>query len=670
MGLLFCTLAANAISGFSLLTPARLWDLARIGQLSVSPDGEHVVFTVATYPRSSSSPAIDLWLVRSDGKGEPHQLTRNPGPDFDPAWSADSSRLVYVSARASESADLLLLNLRGGEPEPLPSFPTDVRMPRFRPGHDTILFAAETYSDINADREALNLRLAAEERVNRAAVSIDTRVARRAGRAIPTQRVVHLFEIGLDGQGLRDLTPGFEKSVPLAPFEWDVSPDGRLLAYTGLADEAPFVRRDRDIFIYDIEAQQGFNLTGSRPGSAFEPQFTQQGQLIFGETPTPDALAQNTRLVSYDLRAKTFRTITDPAVHSPDYWHPDPSGQHLYYQSEERGRRHTFRIGIGGGKGRRMVEGGDTTNLDIGPEGNLYYLRSDLTTPPVLYRADPNGKHPEPLTRFNQPLLEDTRLGEMEEVEFPGYREQPVQAFLIRPPGFRPERRWPVLVLLHGGPHAAWLERFYFRWNLMTFAAPGYLVLAVNPHGSTGFGQDFAATVVGDPLAPAAADVSGAVRYLLDADLADPDRLVLVGGSYGGYLTHWIMTRDQRFATGIVHAGIFDVMLQYASDYPWGRHRTYGALPWESPDRYRALSPSSHSAAIQTPLLLLHGERDTRVPVAHSLLAHNILTARGVPTRIVLFPDQGHAIESRLAAERWWEEIGLWLEQYAPPGPR
>ncbi|MEM9301688.1 MAG: S9 family peptidase [Pseudomonadota bacterium] len=659
-----------AITGFSLLTPERLWDLAEINDPQVSPDGRYVVFTVTSFPRGGDTPAIDLWLVEADGKGEPRQLTRNPGPDVDPVWSPDGRSIAYASSRpGTPSTDIFLLNLRGGEPVPLTRFPTDARKPRFRGDGSSIVFEASTFPDLNDDHEALGVRLAAVERLARTGMGTESRVTRRNGQLADARLVQHLFEVSLDGASVRDLTPDFADSVPIAEFEWDLSANGELLAYTGIAAEPPYLTIDRDLYLTVIDEGRRLNLTGAREGSAFRPRFDREGGLLFGEHTRTNALAEHTRLVRLELNRQSFTILNEVDRLSPEEWVVAPESRQLYFVAEENGGRHVFRTSLQGGKARRVINGGHVSALRIGRDENLYYLRSTLTRPPFVERTDANGNHGRMLADLNQTILEDTRIGAVDRVEFAGHARTTVDAHLILPPGFSSERRWPVLVLLHGGPHLAWLDQFYRRWSLMAFAAPGYVVLALNPHGSTGYGQAFADSIQGDPLGAAATDVLAGVEHLETYPWVDPDRIAVVGGSYGGYLANWLLTRTDRFAAAVVHAGIFDLMIQAGSDYPWGRERTYGASPWIDPDRYRALSPSTFAARIGTPTLLLHGERDHRVPVAHSLIQHNMMTARGVPSRLVLFPNDGHQIDRRTAAQRWWSEVFAWLERHAPPGP-
>ena len=657
-------------NGFSPLTPERVWDLAWIDDPELSPDGRFVVFTLTGFPRGTDTPSVDLWLVAADGKGEPRQLTRNPGPDFDPSWSPDSRSIVYASSRpGGGTTDIYVLSLRGGEPEPIVRFPTDARHPRYRGSGETIVFEAETYVGIGADLEELAVRVGADERSRAAGVGTEARLARRGGRAVDVERVSHLFEVAATGGSPRDLTPTFGRSGPIATFEWDLSPDGRLAAFTGLTDAPPFRSRRTDVYLLAIDDAQLVNLSEDRPGSAFAPRFGTKGGLLYGTHQGADTLAEFTTLVHHDLERDRVVALNDPSQLSPEDWRITPAGDQVYVPAEENGARHVFRTGINGGKARRVVEGGAVDDLRFDAEGDLFFLTSSLTQPPALVRTDANGRHARYLADFNRAVLDDTRLGATQVMRFPGSSGQTVEAHVVFPPGFSPERRWPVLLLLHGGPHQAWLDTFYRRWNLMAFATPGYVVVAPNPRGSTGYGQAFAEAVVGDPLAPAAADVLAIADALGEVAWTDPERLALVGGSYGGYLANWLITRERRFATAVVHAGIFDLMVQTGSDFPWGRDRTYGALPWVDPARYRALSPSTFAAEIRTPVLMLHGEEDHRVPTVQSLMLHNVLTGRDVPSRLVLFPRDGHRIDRRSAALRWWSEIFAWLERHAPPGP-
>jgi dipeptidyl aminopeptidase/acylaminoacyl peptidase len=251
---------------------------------------------------------------------------------------------------------------------------------------------------------------------------------------------------------------------------------------------------------------------------------------------------------------------------------------------------------------------------------------------------------------------------------FAGADGEDVQMFVLFPPGYDPSRPWPLLVLCHGGPHSAWNESFHYRWNLALWGAPGYVTAAVNFHGSTGFGQAFAESILGAHGDKPFTDVMAAVDHLIAEGIADSTRMAAAGGSYGGYLVSWILGHTDRFACLINHAGVYDLMGQFASDWTWSRPNNYGAAPWEDPDRIDLWSPSRYAKHFNTPTLILHGEKDYRVPYTQGLNLYGVLTGKGVPSRLVVFPEENHWILKPQTAKAWWGEVHGWLERHLKEG--
>ena len=656
---------AVAQFGFSRFTPERLWDMTRVGQPVVSPDGRWLVFTLSRYPSGARRPYVDLWLLATDGSEQPRQLTRNPGPDFDPSWSPDSGSILYASQREQSPAQIYLLDLHGGEPLPLTRFPTGAASPRWRKGTGSIVFEALTYPDLNDNLEALTVRYSKAQDSRLIAEATESRIIRRGPLAYSDQLVTHLFEQDLDSNEVVDLMPRFSGSGRITEFLWDLSSDGARIAFSTNSSAPPFAKINRDVYLLEIEKREIVNLTVLHRADDFSPVFSPSGShILYGRRQTQDSLADFTELVSYTLRSQEHQVVTDAQLLSPQYWQFAPDGRQIYFQAESEGKRNTYRIGAGGGKARVLVAGGDTSHLKVGPGGALYYIYQSFFQPPVIRSSDANGRHPQQLTFFNKLLIDSTHFGSVREFGYPGTNADQVHGYLLLPPGFKDDRRWPLVIVLHGGPHAAWIDSFQMRWNLPLFSSPGYVVAALNVHGSTGFGAAFAKSVVGDPVEPAAQDVVTGLNFLAAYPFIDSSRIAIVGGSYGGYLTAWLLTQNNRFKTAVIHAGVFDLVSQYASDFPWGRQFTYGSLPWEDPMQLARWSPSYRADQIRTPVLLLHGEKDFRVPVAQSLLFHNVLTGRGVPSRIVLFPNEAHNITGRAQAQVWWQEVFDWLHRY------
>ena len=272
------------------------------------------------------------------------------------------------------------------------------------------------------------------------------------------------------------------------------------------------------------------------------------------------------------------------------------------------------------------------------------------------------------LTSFNEKLLAQLDLGRVEDATFEGAGGDPVQMFVVFPPGFDPGRKWPLVHVIHGGPHGATLDQFHYRWNMALMASPGYVVAGVNFHGSTGAGQAFADAIVGAHGDKPFADIMKATDHLVGRGFVDESRMAAAGGSYGGYLVSWILGHTNRFAALINHAGVYDLMAQFASDATWGRSNNYGASPWTDPARVDLWSPSRFARDFQTPTIILHGEKDYRVPVTQGINLHGVLTAKGVPSRIVVFPSENHWVLKPQSAKLWWKEVFAWLDRYVGTG--
>jgi len=337
------------------LTPDVLWDLVRIGTPVVSPNGRWVVFTATRHASAGKGPSIDLWLVDSGGREAPRQLTRNPGPDFDPAWSADSRRIVYASGRDGGVPQLYLLSLRGGEPQPLTTFPTGATRPRFR-DEDRLIFEALTYPDIGDNFERLMIRTSRSRRDDRLLFSSEARVIRRGEVTVPDRAVLHLFELDLKSERIRDLMTDFDHSIAVTDLDWDLSPGGRYLAVSANVTKPPYRSLDRDLFLLDLgEGDQlpaTENLSDGNPGDDFGPRFSPTGDtIVYGRRNTTDSLAEFTQLVSLGLRNRELRVISDADRLSPERWIIGSAGQQVHFLAEERGRRNLYRVDVRGGKG-------------------------------------------------------------------------------------------------------------------------------------------------------------------------------------------------------------------------------------------------------------------------------------------------------------------------------
>jgi len=289
-----------------------------------------------------------------------------------------------------------------------------------------------------------------------------------------------------------------------------------------------------------------------------------------------------------------------------------------------------------------------------------------MSTPPQVYWSD--GGEARRIDRLNDDVMKRVKLGEVREFHVKGFGGDKVQMWVVYPPDFDPKKRWPLLHNIHGGPHSIWGDNFHFRWNNHAFAAMGYVVVAVNYHGSSSFGQKYIESLAGEMGKRELVDVEAGTDFMLKQGYIDPGRLVASGGSYGGYMVAWMNAHTTRYKAFVCHAGCFDWVAMTADDVWYWSPKSLGANYWEDMKRVEAQNPRANVAAMKTPTLVIHGLLDYRVPDTQGLAYYNALKARGVPARLVFFPDENHWILKPRNSKLWYDEFFAWLSRFVVPG--
>jgi len=377
----------------------------------------------------------------------------------------------------------------------------------------------------------------------------------------------------------------------------------------------------------------------------------------------PHFYADKVRLVRYDRTARTHKVLTEEWDRSAAAWEFAPDGA-LALEAEDRGRIHLYALAPAGGTPRLIREGGAATGLCVTGDGTLVFGLQTLSAPAEVAACRIDGSEFRFLTAFNRDLLSEIAFGEVREVEFEGADGRRVQMFVTLPPGFDPKKKWPLIHVIHGGPHGISGDLFHYRWNPQLFAAPGYVVATVNFHGSTSFGQDFAACIQGGHGDKPFTDIMRATDALLETGFIDQRRMAATGGSYGGYLVCWIAGHTDRFCCLVNHAGVFDLLAEYASDVTEGRHQAYGGEPWDRLEAIDRWNPARFARGFTSPMLVIHGERDYRVPHTQALAVYNVYKAKGLDARLVFFPDENHWVLKPRNSLLWNREVHAWLERY------
>ena len=652
----------------SNLTPPDLWKLARVGQPEPHPDGSFAVVPVTTYEVGANEGTTRLWRLHRDGTQTP--LTNPAVSASNPALAADGARLAFLrKAGDSKKPQLHIMGFTGGEAECVTDLPLGVAAAKWLPDSSGLILAVpllEGFPSLAATRTELDRRHDAPKEP----VVTEKVVYRFWKRWLVGGEVHHLFHLDLQSQQLTDLTPELDRLIALDDVDgvFDISPDGTEVAFTADIEPSPQKRIRFAIHTVAVGAPNPTLLGQAERIAAqqLRPRYSPDGRyLTFGEQYEPDYYADHVKLVQYD-RATGEKTDLAPRWdRSAGGWEYTPDSDLVLHATSD-GSMAVFLLAVGADAPMRITEAG----FAHGPRpthGPLWLRTETPAQPAEVAILETDGVRV--VSTFNDELLAEIELGAIDEFEFPGAGGDPIQAHIVYPPGFDPEQKWPLVHNIHGGPHNASGGSWHYRWNTQAFAAAGYVVVSVNFHGSDSFGDDFARSIRGAWGDKPMQDIMAATDHLLAQGFIDEHRMAVVGGSYGGYLVTWITSQTDRFATAVCHAGVTDLLGQWASDITSGRDVAVGGTPWEDMDAVLRWSPLAHSHGMNTPTLVIHGEQDYRVVVTQGLSLYGVLKQKGVEARLVYYPDEGHWIEKPQNSIHWYDEFLAWLDRYIGKGP-
>ncbi len=655
-----------ADEGTRPLDAETMWTMKRLATPALSPDGATAVVKVTDHDLETNEPSSDLWLVRTGGDGEPRQLTTHPAAESEPVWSPDGRWIAFVAKRdGDDRPQLYVLPTAGGEARRVTGIPTGASAPRWLPDSQRIAFISRVWPDL--DREATEARLKEREESKVSAERWDATPVRWWDRWID-DRQAHVFLVGLDDGREQGVTVGTGLELPRHDADrssYDVSPDGLEVAFVADTNRDG-VDPDLDVWVVPAGGGDARNLTPDNSAPDTAPLYSPDGRwLAFARQTIEGFYGDTRRLVLHDRESGTNRVVTGDWDRSADglVWAPDATA--LYGAVDDAGNRRVWRISIGGDV--RPVTGErsfGSLDLAAGSDGApvMVALRQAFTEPPTLVRVElPSGAATK-LTSFNDEVLASVDLGEYESVTYEGANGDPIQMWVVYPPGFDRSQEWPLYLLLHGGPHNAVTDSWHWRWNAQVFAGWGLVTGWHNFHGSSGFGQEFTDSINPERAELPYLDTIAAADWFASRPWIDADRMAAGGGSYGGYLASVLLGREHPFRTLVAHAAVYNLVTQYGADYGAGTRR-HGEH-WEQPEQFARNSPHTGAGSFHTPTLVIHGQLDYRVPVNHGIELFNTLQNRGVPSRLIYFPDENHWILQPANSIYWYDAKREWLGEY------
>lgn len=656
--------------------------MKRISDPQVSPDARWIVFVQAAYDLGESKSTAQLWIVGADGAGL-RRLTAHTAKDSNPRWAPDGRSIFFLSSR-SGSSQVWRIAVDGGEAEQITNLPLDAGCMVVSPDGRKLAVAMEVFPD-GATPEETKKRLDQLEK-RKATGRIYDRLMVRHWDTWKDGRRSHVFVLPASGGKAVDVMRGMDTDVPPKPFggaeEIAFTPDSRAVVFACRDPRQPEAWTTAfSLYLAPIDGTSPpVCLTEGHEAILGHPVFSPDGKtLAYLAMSRPGYESDRQRIILRPWNVagrRTRRPSPSPAgperYLTPNWdrsadtivWSRD--GKTIITTAQDVGQRSLFAIGVATGKVRTLVGRGDNAAPVVAGD-RVVFLHNHLRSPNELHAVMQTGGAARLLTRINTAAVAAARMGEVEQFSFAGWNNETVYGYIVRPADFNPRRKYPVAFLVHGGPQGSFGNNFHYRWNPQVYAGAGYAAVMVDFHGSTGYGQAFTDSIRGDwgekPLVDLQEGLAAALeRY----PWMDGGCVAALGASYGGYMINWIAGRwPDRFRCLVCHDGNLDErMAYYETEELWFPEWEHFGTPWENPEGCTRHNPIDHVQNWKTPMLVIHGGRDYRVVETQGLATFTALQRRGIPSKLLYFPDENHWVLKPANSLLWHETVLGWLRQW------
>ncbi len=652
------------------LTAETMWQLKRVGAPAISPDGKLAVYAVTSYDAENDKGDADLY-VASTASGKSQRLTTSKGNESEPTWSPDGQWIAFIAKRGDDKQpQIYVISATGGEAIRVSNVPTGVSAPKWFPDSKHVAFITEVWPDITDWAKTLE-KMTAREESKMSAMTWDRPPVTHWDHFIE-DRIPHIFSVSIEGGTPVAITLNAGHSLSRrdnGTESYDISPDGKEIAFVSNSDETG-TDENTDVYLVPATGGTARNLTAENPANDGLPVYSPDGRYLAYDQQTIKGFYGDTQqLWLVERKGGERRRIAgdwDRSV-SAIAWAPD--SKTFYAPIDDAGTERIYRFDVARDTHQALTTSSSFNALAIaGKPATLVALRQSFTEPPTLVAVALKDGAATKLSNDNDAQLAATDFGKVESVTYKGANGDDIQMWVIYPPGFDPAKKYPLYLLLHGGPHNGVYDSWTFRWNAEVFSSWGYVTAWHNFHGSSGFGQKFTDSINPDGITMPYEDTIKAAAWFEGKPWIDTDRMAAGGGSYGGFLACVLLGRPHPFKTLIAHAAVYDNYAMYGGDYGAEKNRFFEA--WERPEEWAKYSPSTSAANFKTPTLVIHNQLDQRVPFNNGMELFQILQNKGVPSRLVYYPDENHWVLKRQNSLFWYSEVKDWLAKYVPAGAR
>jgi len=703
--------------------------LKRVGDPQVSPDGKWVIFSVVDVDLAANTKTPHIWIVpltadvgtaapgrpaeqSSAGSASAERILIADQDADRPRWAPDGKRFAFLSTKEGGSqvwvADFAAGTVTGVQK--LTSIATEAGGELWSPDGKNILFTSDVYPEC-AD-EACNARkLEAAEKSKVKALIFD-HLLYRHWNAYKEDKRSHILVVAIEAcvgtaapgcpaGAARDLTPG-DYDAPVFSLggqdDYAFSPDGQEICYASNHDKNPAASTNNDLWIVPVHGATGAspvqvlaqtkNITADNPASDSSPLYSPDGRYIaYRAQQRPGYESDRFRLMLYDRKTGEKKNLTEDFDHWAGTFAWAPDSKTIYFSAEHLRHSLIYAVATGGNPSRRALVGGYDDDIAVTPDGKkLLFTRMSLKAPIEIFGADASaegcpartgdvdkGKEKDcslskdwPVTHVNDQLLSQISMSDGEPFWFKGAKGDDVEGSLVKPPNFDPSKKYPVKFLIHGGPQGAWGDDWSFRWNPELFAANGYVVIMINFHGSTGYGQKFIDAINGDWGGAPFEDLMKGLDYAEQTyPFIDKTRECALGASYGGYMANWVLGHTDRFKCIVSHDGMFNAESAWGTtEELWFNNWEFKGTPYDNRDSYVKWSPHQYAKNFKTPTLVIHGQRDYRLDVSEGFQLFTTLQMEGIPSKMLYFPDEGHWVLKPQNSQLWYKTVNDWVDQW------
>jgi len=643
--------------------------MERISDPQASPDGKWVVFTLRSTDLEANKGRTDIWMVGIDGKGL-RQLTHNPAADHSARWLPDGSAVLFLSTR-SGSSQAWKIRVDGGEAKPVTDQPLDIGNLVISPDGSHIAFSMSVFVDCE-DLDCTTKRLEERENAKASGIVFDHLFIRHWDTWKDGRRQ-HVFVMPTGGGDATDIMRGMDADSPTIPWggseEITFTPDGGSVVFCARdvgREEAWSM--DSDLYEAPIDGSKAPEcLTEANEAWDTNPVFSPDGKtLAYLAMLTPGYESDRRRIVLRSWPGGETQILTEEWDRSPRYIVWSGNGKDIYTAADNLGQRSLYSISVKDGKVKTLVEEG-TVRSPVFARDRIAFGMDHLRSPVELYTVKTNGKGMKAITSINADALAACRMGEPEQFSFPGWNDETVYAYVVKPVDFDPSKTYPVAFLVHGGPQGSFGNDFHYRWNPQPYAGAGYAAVMVDFHGSTGYGQAFCDAIRGDWGGKPLVDLQKGLAAALERyPWMDADKVGALGASFGGYMMNWIEGNwPDRFKCLVNHDGNIDERAAYYNtEELWFPEWDHMGTPWDNPEGYEKHNPINFVDKWQTPMLVIHGARDYRVVETQGMGTFNLLQRRGIPSKFLYFPDENHWVLKPQNSIQWHDTVIEWMDEW------